>query len=1735
MTKNLFGEKIDSSTESIKWAYIDCHGQSNTDVIKLISKHLDIALIHLTQYDYNENFSLSIGEVKQLLGSVKHCYYLVRDYCCTEVKIEEKRRDNLKEKYILIPDLRKQDTKIHSVMKSLKDIGYEILHLKSPQLIGGEFLERLLNEDSLMDIRSDRELVKRIIDQVSKRGLISDKIEFPFLEYYPLFTVYMCCYYKALNETCQSTIENLNSESERLKKKLDNTKMGDVVLYFNEIINRENSSLLLWKLSQELSLMSKQHSQSEGSTHQQKYVRYSLEIFWREALLSTKYGHSCEDKNRADFITNFRLRYSSYVERGEPFELIDGDNLRYFDKEINELLYNLYHEQELELDELNEDQKVTMRQAPIVVSIFGPQSSGKSTLLNYCFGCKFLTSAGRCTRGIYASLAQLSRPVNLTNQFLILDTEGLDGIERANFRDASLIHFDRTMVLFCLAVSQVVIINVKGDIGNELQNLLQICAYSLNKLNVRKVAAPKIFFVLNQQADPDLDKHLESINILMDKLNGDLMDTEGVKISDLIQVSRENLFILPSAFNSEQMNKPSSKLFNSEVTKLSPTVTFADKCTKLRLSIIDQLDNMPVDDRTPFQTMKEWMEMSGIIWDTIVRYQDIVKYRNVEEMMCNNELSKLVSDLMEEHIYRHKQEFLEITNDLSLQIQNIKIFTHSENLLTKFVFKFDEIFIPHQTDCNKAFTEHCETNMLLKKNSRLCKEFRDNLSRLIYIEKKVYEDKLKFQIKAVSVEILLSDGMKKFQDAITKNVDDYLQLIDFQRREAFDKIWTECFGGDDKEEEVAERFETFENLYSLFRMESNTVENKHTVYGWFRSDEFEMDEVISTIKSTILARFMNDPNLIDGGDQFIFSCNENNYPIRYMTPYAGRRDYKYFSGNSLFQIYKKSRLHLDRKRLILPEWVPLECLPLVKYCSGHYSHPDIILRSLDRNKQVLRLACQLKSPSNLEESTWQKLISDIRECISDFIDKDPNISHGTVKQMVNYLSSLFKLVNYEINCIQAKLSNTAQRTITTLVFAYAFNSLWNIKIGKLNEQKAKTEVKKLRLLEYFSQKIETRKIIRGDWNREKMKESDLKISEKFATDFLESVKRALLITEQSLVELYFEEKRETLSYEYILSTGNTYLIKELEEDPETEVLDQENFVIKFICDRNTETKATFLKLWNQAQNEIHCLFVREMNEKFSKHIQPVKQVLIALQESLVESSAKSGTSEHKAWDSDSNFEIADMGAGEDIPFEVKRESPFKGMVMYLQMYLNPLVLPAVFEDTFKQGSTFYVDGVNVKLADTYVLCGKPVYPVHILSEEMFKKLSNTKMFSSENIFNLYDYVTEFLSVLNNYTLEVTNEEFSELVQHIKEYFEKNAIGCPNQCPSCGKCCERELHPNDGLCQIKTGHQICSMGGKVWNNDENHTALLLMCDDLGEYTSVSLSGTSMNWLDFMDRCSNDWNLPLPKDNVSRILQYDNRVKMKDIWNKFGRGILKYYADGGTHITYVPYTSVSEVYRILHVQSYICFVIDGTMSMLTEIKKVRISISQFIHKCKQRENLPHFRVVIYRDHCDRVLLEKYPENNEFTPDYLSVQYFLSSVEAYGGLDYPEAALDGLATAATHSEWKTSIGVRNIIIHIFDAPPHGAFPDPTVHDSRSRKAHCCCCNHGTICPFDWKTDVWGSIKKNNIKYYGINTGTKNRSFEAAMKENLEELCGGFQTIEKEVVNDAILEIFIDHKDNF
>ena len=62
------------------------------------------------------------------------------------------------------------------------------------------------------------------------------------------------------------------------------------------------------------------------------------------------------------------------------------------------------------------------------MSVLGPQSSGKSTLLNFLFGCKFGTGTGRCTKGIYANWINVSHPDY--DMILVLDTEGLQGTEK---------------------------------------------------------------------------------------------------------------------------------------------------------------------------------------------------------------------------------------------------------------------------------------------------------------------------------------------------------------------------------------------------------------------------------------------------------------------------------------------------------------------------------------------------------------------------------------------------------------------------------------------------------------------------------------------------------------------------------------------------------------------------------------------------------------------------------------------------------------------------------------------------------------------------------------------------------------------------------------------------------------------------------------------------------------------------------------------------------------------------------------------------------------------------------------------------------------------------------------------------------------------------------------------------------------------------------------------------------
>ena len=1137
MTNNLFGEKTqEHADEFIKWAFIDCHGHSNRDLIRLICQQLDIALIQVCFQDFLNYKGTFKKQVTNLTNSVKHVYIFIRDYNGVEVKVD---MTNSAYKLIYVPNLTKSETNIDSVKQSVRSIGYEMLHLnsESTKTLGNEFIEKVMDKidgANLREIMVEKALIRKIIDCAKK-----SKMGFPFLHYYPLFVNYMSCYYQASNETDKNIIDRLNSESTILHTKLSNTKVGEVVKHFSRIIGRENSSLIMWRLSQMLAQFT---NQVITEKNEQLANKYSLQILWREILLSSKFGKFNEE-GREEFLQSFALSYSNHVERGEPFELIDGDNLRYFNQDIDSLLANMYQMRRHNLEVMNEGKDIKIKEAPIVVSIFGPQSSGKSTLLNYCFGCKFLTSTGRCTRGIYASLAQLSRPVNCSDQFLILDTEGLDAIGRGHNKDNTIIQFDRTMVLFCLAVSQVVIINVKGEIGREMQNLLHICAYSLNKLKVRRVTAPQIFFVLNQQADPNITNHLNDINILMEKLSNELVDTEGksIIVSELIQVSPKNVFILPSAFNAENFNKHSLKLFDSKVIKLSPTTVFADKCADLRMAIIEKLDNMPVCERTSFETMSEWLEISGTIWDTIIKYQDIVKYGNVEEMMCSDLLRKIISELMNKHIYAHKQEFVERTEKVSSEIREMNILGKIDDTLRDILEDFGVFFQPYINSCLTAYKERCQTDTLLKGMNYLCKEYELNLTRLMYVQYMVYEDKIKFQISAVKIEKKIHESMKKFQEAIITNIDSYSKQSIEEQKSTFELTWADCFEDEDNCGEEVELNDTFERLYSLFKMELRAMENKTEILSTFRTENYQMENIIENIETEILVGFLGNTD-VHGEKHFVFPIMENNVPLRAMTPFPTKQSYQYLAPDCLYRIVT-DRTKRKTKIKLLNE-VPNECKSLVKYCSGYYNYPDVQWKGWRMDRQIFYLVSLLKSPRNPQLVTWQLLIEDIAT-VKKFIDHDPTVSPGTIKEIINHLYSIFQIVNYELGFIQARMTNTAERMISKLVFAYAFESVWETKKQNRLEHDLKKEEEKNALLQYFIQKIEVRKMFRGNMDREAMKMTDLKFSEKYARDLLGAVKRGVISAEQPSIENSYNERKGELSHKTLLLCGTAKVSVEL--------------------------------------------------------------------------------------------------------------------------------------------------------------------------------------------------------------------------------------------------------------------------------------------------------------------------------------------------------------------------------------------------------------------------------------------------------------------------------------------------------------------------------------------------------------------------------------------------------------
>jgi Alpha-kinase family/von Willebrand factor type A domain len=114
----------------------------------------------------------------------------------------------------------------------------------------------------------------------------------------------------------------------------------------------------------------------------------------------------------------------------------------------------------------------------------------------------------------------------------------------------------------------------------------------------------------------------------------------------------------------------------------------------------------------------------------------------------------------------------------------------------------------------------------------------------------------------------------------------------------------------------------------------------------------------------------------------------------------------------------------------------------------------------------------------------------------------------------------------------------------------------------------------------------------------------------------------------------------------------------------------------------------------------------------------------------------------------------------------------------------------------------------------------------------------------------------------------------------------------------------------------------------------------------------------------------------------------------------------------------------------------FLIDTTGSMYSYINAAKEQVKSIVEDIKKsflNESEVRVAVVSYKDHSDHPNIEFL----DFTPSADQVFEFLGRLNATGGADAPEDILGGVHQAVNAS-WKQQ---TRCIIHIGDAPPHGA----------------------------------------------------------------------------------------------
>uniref|UniRef100_G3N896 VLIG-type G domain-containing protein n=1 Tax=Gasterosteus aculeatus aculeatus TaxID=481459 RepID=G3N896_GASAC len=382
---------------------------------------------------------------------------------------------------------------------------------------------------------------------------------------------------------------------------------------------------------------------------------------------------------------------------GHPMELMDGDAghvpLTWISGLLEEVIKKLG------------DKRV------FVLSVLGIQSSGKSTMLNAMFGLQFAVSAGRCTKGAFMQLVEVSKEMKKDFEFdyvLVVDTEGLRALE---LEGNATLHHDNELATFVVGLGNMTLINIFGENPAEMQDVLQIVVQAFMRMKKIKLSPSCVFVHQNVSDIGAAEKNMDGKRRLQEKLD------DMAKLAAKEEGCDAEFFSDVIAFDVQKDVKYFAQLWEGSPPMAPPNPGYSESVQELKTIILSKAKDCAGI------TLSQFKSKIQDLWKALMNEQFVFSFKNTREIAVYRKLEVKYGNWT----WILRSNMLTIDNELHPEIKNGK---REAVELTYLHQKLNKTYEEIQKEMTKYFDDDREKDMLVQWRGRFedkIKEFRDEL------------------------------------------------------------------------------------------------------------------------------------------------------------------------------------------------------------------------------------------------------------------------------------------------------------------------------------------------------------------------------------------------------------------------------------------------------------------------------------------------------------------------------------------------------------------------------------------------------------------------------------------------------------------------------------------------------------------------------------------------------------------------------------------------------------------------------------------------------------------------------------------------------------------------------------------------------------------------------------------------------------------------------------------------